>query len=100
MNPTISVILAVVSVQLVNGQDACTTAQVDLVTDTTCVEAFSTGNDVTLICMGTCRHLFDEIIDNCDASVSQIIDYLWSNLARSFLYGFIACSIQYIAKRS
>ena len=64
-------ILALVFVQLVNGQDACSTAQTNLVTNVECTAAFSTGTDVDAICMGTCRDLFDAIIAECDATVSQ-----------------------------
>ena len=66
-------ILALVFVQLVNGQDsaACTTAQTNLATNTECITAFSTGTDTDVICMGTCRDLFDAIIAECDDTVSQ-----------------------------
>ena len=68
-------ILALVFVQLVNGQDACTTAQINLTNNTACATAFSTGTDsgtdANAICVGTCRDLFDAIISSCNATVSQ-----------------------------
>ena len=65
------IIIALAFVQLVNGQGACITAQTNLAGNTACVSAFSIGTDTDTICMGTCRDLFDAIISNCDAEVSQ-----------------------------
>ena len=66
----IFIIIALAFVQLVNGQDACVTAQTNLAGNILCVSAFSIGTDADTICMGTCRDLFDAIISNCDATVS------------------------------
>lgn len=52
-----------------NG-DACTAAQTNLAA---CRTAFSNETDTDAICMGTCQDLVDAIINNCDASVSQVI---------------------------
>ena len=49
-----------------NG-DTCTTAVTALVSNTACVAASTTSE----ICTGTCRDLYDDIIDNCDATVSE-----------------------------
>ena len=48
------------------GGDACTAAATALASNTACATA-TTAND---ICTGTCRDLYDDIIDNCDATVS------------------------------
>ena len=60
-------------VQLVNGQlpsQACTDATIALGTNTACTTAFAAGTDANVLCMETCRDLFDDIINNCDAGVS------------------------------
>ena len=51
----------------------CITAQANLTTNTVYTTAFSTRNDTDTICVGTCRNLFDAIINSCDATVSQTI---------------------------
>ena len=66
-------ILALVFVQLVNGQDACTTAQTNLASNTACTTAIGTG-DLDNICMETCRNLLNALVSSCDPSVSQTID--------------------------
>ena len=66
-------IIALFFLQLVNGQDACTTAQTNVATNIVCVNAYSDRTDADTICMGTCRDLFDAIISSCDAAVSQIV---------------------------
>ena len=51
----------------------CGMALQALAANTACTAAFSSGTaDASTICMGTCRNLFDDIIGNCDASVSLI----------------------------
>ena len=40
-----------------------------LESDTTCANA----TDANTVCMGTCRVLYDDIINNCDATVSVLI---------------------------
>ena len=62
-------IVTVVFVQLVNGQDACTTAQTNLAANIECVAAF--GHQTNTICMETCRNLTNAIISNCDIGVSR-----------------------------
>ena len=62
-------IVTVVFVQLVNGQDACTTAQTNLAANTECVTAIAYGTDT--ICMETCRNFTNAIISNCDTGVSR-----------------------------
>ena len=54
--------------------DACLDAQSALASSTACASA-TTAND---ICTGTCRDLYDDIIDNCDATVSGHSDHLAS----------------------
>ena len=54
--------------------DACTDAATALASNTACATA-TTAND---ICTGTCRDLYDDIIDNCDATVSRHSDHLAS----------------------
>ena len=65
-------IFAFIFVQLVNAQDACTAAEMSLAANTACAAAFSNGTDADVICMGTCRYLFDYIISSCNATVSQV----------------------------
>ena len=72
MNRIIFSLFAFAFVQLVSSQDACLNAQTALATNTGCVAAFATATDTSAICMGACRDLFDDIIDNCDAGVSHI----------------------------
>ena len=52
---------------------ACTTAQAALATDVACTSAIATATDSSVICSGSCRSLINDIIDNCDASVSQYL---------------------------
>ena len=73
MNRIILPLVVLAFVQLVNGQvptQACTDAIAALGRNTACTAAFGTGTDVTAICMGTCRNLFNDIIDNCGDAVS------------------------------
>ena len=70
MNRIVFSLFAFAFVQLVNSQTACLNAQTALATDATCVAAFSTATDFSAICMGSCRTLFDNIIRDCDATVS------------------------------
>ena len=73
MNRIILPLVAVAFVQLVNGQvpsQACVDATTALGTNAACTAAFGAGTDVTVLCMGTCRDLFNAIIDNCGAAVS------------------------------
>ena len=70
MNRIVFSLFAFAFVQLVNSQTACLDAQAALATDATCAAAFSNGTDFSAICMGSCRTLFDNIISNCDNSVS------------------------------
>ena len=65
-------IIVLVFVELVNGQDACTTAQRNLAMNIACTSAFAARSDIEAICM-TCRDLFNAIISNCDGTVSQTI---------------------------
>ena len=66
--------LALVFMQpLVNSQDPCAIAQANLASNPGCIAAFSSGTDtdaMNTICMGTCRYLFDAIINDCDPTVS------------------------------
>ena len=73
MNQFVFAILAFGFVQLANTQTACLDAHTTLLTDATCVAAFSAGTDASTICVGSCRNLFDNIICNCDAAVSWLI---------------------------
>ena len=73
MNRIILSFVVLVFVQLVNGQvptQACVDATTALGTNTACTTAFATATDATVLCMGTCRDLFDDIINNCGATVS------------------------------
>ena len=64
---------ALAFVQLANAQIAgCSDAQSSLMTDATCLAAISAETDVETICMGSCRSLIDDIINNCDAAVSWL----------------------------
>ena len=48
------------------GGDACTMATTALLSNTACASA----TDANTICTGMCRDLYNDIIDNCDATVS------------------------------
>ena len=75
-------ILTLVFVQLVNGQsDDCQLAIMNLEANYACSAAFDTGTDVDAIRMGTCRDVFDAIINECDEAVSQA-GYLAYNSAK------------------
>ena len=50
----------------------CGMAQQALLANTACTTALSTGTDISTICMGTCRNLLNDIISNCNASVSLL----------------------------
>ena len=58
-------------VQLVNSQTACTNATVALAANIGCTATFTTGRDASVLCIGTCRDLFNDIVDNCAAAVSS-----------------------------
>ena len=47
--------------------DACTAATLALQSNTACATATSADD----ICTGTCRDLYNDIINNCDATVSE-----------------------------
>ena len=49
------------------GEDACTAA-VNAFTASVGCSSETTNSD---ICTGTCRDIYDDIIDNCDAIVSR-----------------------------
>ena len=66
MNWIIITALALVFVQLVSSQDACTDAQLALATDSMCVNSI----DAATVCKGTCWTLYDNIITSCDNAVS------------------------------
>ena len=66
MNRIIIAVFALVFVQLVSCQDACTIAQLAFVSDSTCASA----TDAATLCMGTCRTYIDDIISKCDNTVS------------------------------
>ena len=75
MNRMILAFVVLVFVQLVNGQvptQACADAYAALGRDTTCTTAIASSTDGTAVCMGFCRTLIDNIINNCGA-VSFII---------------------------
>ena len=64
-------------VQLINGQfpsQACIDATTALATNTSCASDFQSATETdaaSILCrMGTCRDLFNVIINNCDAAVS------------------------------
>ena len=63
-------LFAFASVQLVSSQlDDCTQAVTAFSTDATCSTAITTPDTDTL-CMGNCRTLLDDILSNCDETVS------------------------------
>ena len=73
MNRIILALVVLAFVQLVKGQlpsQACIDATTALVVVDRCRAAFNTGTDFSTICMGSCRTLFNNIINNCDATVS------------------------------
>lgn len=51
----------------------CTTALGALMQNTACT---STTDADTTICTGTCRDLYDDVIDKCDTTVSDIRSYM------------------------
>ena len=55
-----------------NTGDACTDAATALASNSAC----ATATDANTICTGTCRDLYNDIIDNCDATVSGYSDHL------------------------
>ena len=70
MNRIVFSLFAFAFVQLVSSQpDACDSAQTDLALNDTCFAAF-TGTNFSVICMGSCRTLVDNIINNCNVTVS------------------------------
>ena len=73
MNRIILALVVLAFVQLVKGQlpsQACLDAITALNSDATCTAALSSGTDFSAICMGSCRTLFNNIINSCDATVS------------------------------
>lgn len=58
--------LALAFVQLVNGEDACITAQRNL--NVVCINALLNETDTNATCTGICQDLLDTIISNCDAT--------------------------------
>ena len=62
MNRIIIALFALVFVQLVSSQAACSDAQTALLNNSTCL----TTIDVATLCNGTCRTIFDNIRSNCD----------------------------------
>ena len=73
MNRIILALVVLAFVQLVKGQvpsQACIDATTALGADDTCTAALSSGTDFSAICMGSCRILFNNIINSCNATVS------------------------------
>ena len=73
MNRIILAVVFFLFVQLAKSQlpsQACIDAQTALATNTACTAALGSGTNFSAICMGSCRTLFDNIIDNCDNAVS------------------------------
>ena len=66
MNRIIIAIFALAFVQLVSSQTACQQANLDYATDATCPGS----TDPSVVCMGSCRTLIDNVISNCDNTVS------------------------------
>ena len=67
---------SVVYVKLVNSQSltSCERAEQDLDNNAICLNASIAGNDSSLVCNGTCRTLYDAVIDVCGGTtVSQYI---------------------------
>ena len=56
-----------ISVLCGGKRDACTAAVTALTSNTACATATTASEIYT----GTCRDLYDAIIDNCDATVSE-----------------------------
>ena len=67
MNQIAIAMFALAFVRLASGQ-ACLNAQTALVNNPTCASAV----DAATVCMGTCRTLYDDIISNCDDTVSSL----------------------------
>ena len=59
----------------------CETAQYALIYNSTCVNA----TDAATICMGTCRALYDDVINYCDATVVSEYSQL-PNILLAFKY--------------
>ena len=63
--------IVILSLFVVSSQsEPCTDAQLALGLNAACGAAFADGRNITAICTGICRDLFDNIISNCDGSVS------------------------------
>ena len=72
MNQIVSVLYALAFVQLVISQDACSDAQSALTANATCNTAFDSRN-ISVMCVGPCRALIDNVTNSCDGSVSHLI---------------------------
>ena len=70
----------------------CGMAQQALLANTACTTALSTGTDISTICMGTCRNLLNDIISNCNASVSLLA----ATMHAYSIYIYIAIYLNYI----
>ena len=80
MNRIIIALFALAFMHLASSQlSACDQAQLDLTNDPDCVVGGIGAIDAPVVCMGSCRSLIDNVISNCDNTVSSkvLIGY-WS----------------------
>ena len=74
MNQVVFVILSVIFLKVIEGQPtlACQRAEQNLAENQLCVNASMEASNATLVCNGTCRSLYDDVIDECgEATVSH-----------------------------
>ena len=79
MNRIIIALFALAFMHLASSQlSACNQAQLDLTSDSACLAAVGALNS-SVVCMGSCRSLIDNVTSNCDNTVSSkgLIGY-WS----------------------
>ena len=71
MNRIIIALFALAFMHLASSQlSACNQAQLDLTSDSDCLPAAAALNS-SVVCMGSCRTLIDNVISNCDNTVSS-----------------------------
>ena len=79
MNQIIIALFALAFMHLASSQlSACNQTQLDLTSDSDCIAGIGAVNS-SIVCMGSCRSLIDNVISNCDNTVSsKVLNGYWS----------------------
>lgn len=80
-----SLVLGLLMMNRVSSQDACTTAQLALASNSVCLQELQSVDGITdlinsSLCMEPCYSLISDAVNNCEEFVSYIASYLMSKV--------------------